>query len=158
DRHDAADGEEVEPDDFVDVLVLHLYRDVRAVFQPCFVNLAERCARDGRLLELVEERSDAPTELRLDAGGDLGVRTWRYLVLERLQPGAELRRQEVRHDREQLPNLDEEALELHDRSLDAACVARVDVGDVVVYPGCPEEAAQGVKPEIAAENDERSPV
>ena len=47
DRHDAADGDEIEPHDLVDVVVLHLHRDARAVVRLRLVDLAERRARDA---------------------------------------------------------------------------------------------------------------
>ena len=77
-------------------------------------------------MEVVEDLVDARAELLLDARRDLLVRTRRHLVLEALELGAELLGEEVRHDREELPDLDEEALQLEDRRVDALRVRLVD--------------------------------
>ena len=41
DRHDATDGAEIEPDDLVDVGVLNLHRDARAILEARLVHLTE---------------------------------------------------------------------------------------------------------------------
>ena len=141
DRHDAADGLEIEPHDLVDVAVLHLDRDARPVLELRLVHLAERRAGERAPLEAREELVDRPAELGLDALLDLLEGPRRHLILQPLEPGAELLGEEVRHDGEELADLDEEALELEDRALDAPRVARCACGDAVVVPALRRRAA-----------------
>ena len=56
----------------------------------------------------------------------------RDLVLQAFELPAELRGQEVCHDRQQLADLDEEALQTEDGGVDAARVAGVDLADARV--------------------------
>ena len=86
------------------------------------VDLSERRARDRIALE-GGELLHASAELTLQPLSDLCVRPGRDLILKRFELRAELRRQEVRHDREELSDLDEQPLQSQDRRIDAASVA-----------------------------------
>ncbi len=129
---------QIEADDQVDVPVLDLDRDAPPIDQARLVNLAE--GRAGHRLG-VERRDLAHScpELALQSLGDLPVGAWRHLVLQRLELGHELGRQEVRHDRQELSYLDEEPLEPEDGRVHAARVPHVNVVEPRLAPSPSED-------------------
>ena len=70
-----------------------------------------------------DDEDAAPDALLDEALLDVGVGARGHLVLEPLELGAELFGQKVRHDRDQLTDLDEQPLEPRDRAMDATRVA-----------------------------------
>src|SRR4029077_8919347 len=66
----------------------------------------------------------------------------------------ELRRQEVRHDREELPDLDEQPLQSQDRRIDATSVGLVRETDVSVAPAPPVEPGADRQPKVARDDRE----
>jgi hypothetical protein len=125
DAEDAAQREQIAPHDLLDVGVLHLHRDLLAGVEARDVDLTDRCRCDRPRLELRERFGHRTTELLDDARLDVLVRARRHCVLQSLELATELLGEEVRHDGDQLADLDEQALELDDRALDAARVAKV---------------------------------
>jgi hypothetical protein len=97
-------------------------------------------------------------ELLFDARLDLLPRARRDLVLQALQLGAELLREEVRHDREQLPDLDEQALEHEDGLVDALRVPLVDAAKVLISVRAAEELRLPDEPHVAEDDREGRPV
>src|ERR1019366_844401 len=154
DLHDAADGLQIQPHDAVDVAVLHFHADALPVDELRHVHLPERGARDRLAIER-RESAHAIAELALEAIGDLGIGPRRYLILERFELGPKLRREEVRHDREQLPDLDEEALQPEDRRVDTLRVAPVRLPEVGLAPRAAEDARTQREPQVARDDGER---
>ncbi len=155
DRHDAADGDEIELHHLVDVFVLDLHRDAAAVLRLRLVDLSERRARDARAIEALEERVDFSAELVLDALRDLFERARRDLVLKPLELAAELFGKKVRHDRQELSDLDEQTLKLEDRRVDERRVAFVHRRDALAFPVLSEDATPPREPQVAADDLER---
>src|SRR5690606_8735981 len=91
-------------------------------------------------------------ELFLDSRGDLLERARRDLVLQPFQLRAERLREEVRHDRQRLADLDEEALELEDRLVDALRVPPVDLRQVLLAVPAPEDLRLPEEPEVAEDD------
>ena len=125
DGHDPADGLEIEPRDLIDVLVLHLDRDASPVEKVSLVYLTERSAGQRTSLEPREHLIDRTSEIGKNAMLDVLEGPRRNLILQAFEPGAKLLREEVGHDAEQLADLDEEPLELDNRSLYAQGIATV---------------------------------
>ena len=109
----------------------------------------------GARSKSVEDRVDLLAELRLDALGDLVERARRHLILQPLELAAERVGQEVRHDREQLADLDEQALELEDRDVDAPRVPPVDLADALAAVRLAEEPRLRGEPHVAEDDLER---
>ena len=82
----------------------------------------------------------ARTEVVLYALRDLLEGPRRDLILEPLELGPKLFGEEVRHDRQELADLDEQPLEPKDRRVDAPCVSLVNLSDAGVAPRLTEEA------------------
>ena len=158
DVEDPAQRVEVAADDLLDVGVLHLDRDLGAVDQAREVDLPDRGRGERALVELREHLLGAATVLLDQPLLDVLVRARRHRVLQPLELAAELLGKEVRHDRDQLPDLDEQALELDDRALDPARVAEVDLAELVLGPRVGMPARAEAEPEVAPDHDPRRPV
>ena len=96
-RDDAADGHEVGVRDSLDVLVLHLYRDLPAVRNPRHVHLGERRRRDGLGSNSANTSSGERRQLGADSRRDLvegrgGRRSWRPSSSRRNSGGRKLDR------------------------------------------------------------------
>jgi hypothetical protein len=91
---------------------LHLDRDRAAVGEHRAMHLADRGGRHRRRVELEEELLDRELQVLADHPLDLGEREGRGVVLERPQLRDDVRRDDVRAGREQLPELDERRTEL----------------------------------------------
>src|SRR5205085_854549 len=81
-------------------------REHRAVY------LSDRRGGHRLGLELEEEAVERLAELLADDPLDVGEREWPNVVLERAQLGDDVRRDDVRTGREQLPELHERGAEL----------------------------------------------
>ncbi len=152
DAHDAADRLEIEPRDRVDVTMLHLDGDARAIFQIGLVHLPERRARDGPAFEAAEELIDRASEIGEDALLDVRERARRHLVLEALEARSKLLGEEVGHDAEELADFDEETLKLDDRALDAHRVLAMGGPNPVVVPTRAEKPASEAEPEVGEDH------
>ena len=142
DAEDAAQRAQIDGDDLLDVGILHLDRDLLARRQARAVHLADRRRGDRPLVELGEQLARRLAELLAQALLDLGVGPRRHLVLQPLELGAELLGQKVRHDRDELPDLDEQPLQPRDRAVHAARVA----ADVSCAPARRSPPASGSAP------------
>ena len=117
---------QIDADDLLDVGVLDLDRHLLARRQPRAVHLADRRRGDRHGRELREHLGRrAPAKLlaqpRLDVAGGAG----RNLILQPLQLLPERVGQDVGHDADELPHLDEEPAQLDDGGLDPAGVPAV---------------------------------
>jgi hypothetical protein len=82
----------------------------------------------GRGIELGEDLvGTAAAELLAQPRLDVGIGTRRHLILQALQLAAKVLGEEVRHDADELADLDEEALQLDHRALHAAGVPAMDL-------------------------------
>jgi hypothetical protein len=158
DAHDAADRLEIEPRDRVDVPMLHLDGDARAVLQIGLVHLPERRARDGPAFEAAKELIDGASEIGEDALLDVRERARRHLVLETLEARSKLLGEEVGHDAEELADFDEETLKLDDGALDAQRVLAVRGPDAVVVPARAEQLASEAERDVGEDHLKRGEV
>ena len=123
---DAAQRVQVDAHHLFDVRVLNLDRDRLAAVQARPVDLTDRRRRDRLLRELREQlRRSAAAELLAQARLDVAVRARRHLILQPLELLAERVGEEVRHDADELADLDEQAAQPQDRGLDPARVPAV---------------------------------
>ena len=158
DAEDAADRGEVELRDLVDVRVLHLHGDATPIVQPGFVYLREGRARHRLRIPPREELRRSATKLALDPIDDLLDRTRRNRVLQSLQLAAELLRQKIRENADQLSDLDEQTIELENRALHATCVCAMPLDQAaLIAVRCQKRTAQSQR-EIAGEHTQRNDV
>ena len=85
------------------------------------VHLRERRGRDGLLVELGEDLLERPPELALDVGADVLERLRRHFVLEAGEHVDVGVGQDVRARAEELAGLDQQALVLDRRLVEACC-------------------------------------
>jgi hypothetical protein len=148
---------EVRLHDLLDVGVLDLDRDLGAVVKPREMDLADRGRGDRALLELREHlarRADVLAQPSLD----ILERPRRHRVLKPLELAPKLLGQEVRHDRDQLTDLDEQTLQPDDRALDAARVPEVQRVQLVLDPRLGVPARAQPQPHVARDHLERREV
>ena len=126
--------------DLLDVRVLHLDRHVLAGVQPRLVHLTDRGRRHRLGREFREQRLGvAPPELLLQSIADVGIGTRRHLILQGLELVAKGVGEEVGHDADELPDLDEQPPQLDDGRLDAQGIA------AMLLPGQPRDRVVAAK-------------
>ena len=91
-------------------------------------------------------------ELAFDANANLFEGARGNLVLQPFELGTELFREKVGEDREQLPDLDEQALELENGGLDPPRVLAMDRGDALLPIGAAEDSRLEAEPQVTEDD------
>ena len=158
DGQNAPDRLEILGRDAFDVGVLHFDRDASAVRHPRLVHLGERRRGERLALERREHRIRLAAELGADARDDLVERSRGKPVLQSLELRPEIRREHVREDADQLPDLDEQPAGADDRVANPARVDAVLRLEQLDVPRRIDERASGPKQEVAGEHARRGAV
>ena len=74
DRHDAAYDFQVEPNDLLDVAVLHFDYHARSIVQVCFMDLAKRSACNRRFVQVSKELGMGLAEFFVDRFSQITLR------------------------------------------------------------------------------------